>query len=164
MKSLFFLITLLSLVSCAVSRQQMEQNIAGYNLPHKPEKGEGVIYVVRPSGVGALVRFNVYLDVHTNDNEMGWNRGSQFIYIFAKSGEHKLFSLAENNEEMTVNVKEGQPTFIRQDAYMGLIMARNGLTVVDEVEGKYWVKNLSEGKIIKTRLNNVPESRLPASK
>lgn len=161
-----FTLTLLSLflVACStVTPQQMKKEIAGFNLPYAPEKGEGMIYVVRPSPLGYAVRFNVFLDDENSTSEMGWNRGSQYIYFFVKPGDHNLYSVAENTAELKVNVKEGETVFVRQDSYIGFIMARNSLQEIDEVEGQYNVMKLDKGHVIQKRKVDSNTLRLPAA-
>lgn len=150
--------SLLFFVGCASApdRKTMEKALAGYELPHKPKDGEGVVYIVRPSSFGGLVRFNVFLDEHEEPNEMGWNRGSQYIYFFAPEGKHKIWSVAENNAEMEFTVKKSEPIFIKQNAEFGILFARNSLESLGPLEGKYWIKKLNSGEVIKTRLGDSP--------
>ena len=44
----------------------------------------------------------------------------------------------------------GDVIFIQQEAAMGLIMARNNIVRIEEIPGKYHVKKLELGTIIKT--------------
>lgn len=163
MRTLAFMLLSLFFVSCAtVSPTQMKKETANFKLPYAPEKGEAIIYVVRPSALGSLVRFNVFLDDEEDASEMGWNRGSQYIYFFVKPGEHTLYSIAENTADLKVSVREGEAVFVKQDASMGIIMARNSIHKIDDVAGKYHVMKLSQGKIIKIR-KTISEERTPAN-
>ncbi|MDH4163101.1 MAG: DUF2846 domain-containing protein [Nitrospirota bacterium] len=152
----FLLIALLAvtlLQGCArlPAPEEMAQEIKGFELPAKPDQNSAMIYVVRPSMVGTLVRFNVFLDNHDDASEMGYNRGSQYIFFTVKPGRHDIFSKAENWADATIDAKGGDTIFIRQDVQMGFIMARNSLTVVDVLEGTYHVKNTQAGTMIKTQ-------------
>ncbi|MFP5386064.1 MAG: hypothetical protein ACLGHN_08305 [Bacteriovoracia bacterium] len=152
MKALYLLTLALFLVSCSsVSRKQMTEEINGYSLPHKPERGEAIVYVLRPSFLGSLIRFNVYLGDKEDESEMGWNRGSQYIYFFVKPGKHKLYSVAENTAEYEFEAKEGEAVFVEQETNFGIIMARNQLNHLDKTAGTYYVKKLRKGNIIKER-------------
>lgn len=152
MKSLTLLLLSIFMASCTtITPQQMKDATAGYNLPYKPEKGEGMIYVVRPSSLGYAIRFNVFLDDEEKTSEMGWNRGTQYIHFFVRPGEHTLYSVAENTDELKVNVKEGETVFVRQDTQMGIIMARNSLQKIGEVEGTYSVMKLNKGTVLQVR-------------
>lgn len=128
----------------------MREDIKMYRLPMLPEDGKAIVYVVRPSSLGTLVRFNVFLDDKKPESEMGYNRGGQYIYFQVAPGDHQIFSKAENWGEINVTAKPGEVIFIKQDPSMGLIMARNHLIRLQEYEGKYHVKHLQLGTIIKT--------------
>ena len=135
-------------MGCASSHPDMLKEMEGYVLPGESEKepGKAMIYVVRPSGLGALIRFNIFVDdVKKDEMEAGNNRGSQYFYFNVGPGVHKLFSVAENTAEMELAFKADSTYFIQQDTQMGLIMARNSLTVVEPLEGKYDVKKTSPG-------------------
>jgi hypothetical protein len=82
---------------------------------------------------------------------MGYTRGSQYIYFFAEPGQHTIFSKAENWAEVIVEVKAGETIFLKQDASIGIVMARNNIGIIQDLEGKYYVKNSSLGTIIKER-------------
>jgi hypothetical protein len=132
------------------SPEAMKAATADYQLPKLPAAGEAMVYVVRPSSVGSMVRFNVFVDDQEPSSEMGFTRGNQYIYFTLPPGQHKIYSKAENWAETPVSVKAGDVVFIEQEPSMGVIMARNGLVKLDELPGKYHVKNLPVGTIIKT--------------
>lgn len=142
----------IGLTGCASlpSPEAMKAEVAGFQLPKQPEAGKAIVYVVRPSSLGTLVRFNVFLNDQEANSEMGYTRGSQYIYFSVAPGSHKVFSKAENWAEQLVDVKAGDVVFIQQEAQMGVIMARNSLMRLDPVTGTYHVKNTERGTIIKT--------------
>ncbi len=150
--SLFVLSLAVIFSGCASlpSHEKMKADIQGYALPKLPEEGKAIVYVVRPSPVGGLIRFNVFIDDKEPTSEMGYTRGSQYIYFNLTPGEHTILSKAENWAETHVSAKAGDIIFIQQDAQMGIIMARNSLFKIEEVEGKYHVKHLKAGEIIKS--------------
>ena len=80
---------------------------------------------------------------------MGYTRGSQYIYFNVNPGKHQIMSKAENWDLIEVQAKEKEIIFIQQEASMGFVMARNKLSQLDEMEGKYRVKELEMGTIIK---------------
>lgn len=108
-----------------------------------------MIYVVRPSGLGGLIRFNVFVDDQEAASEMGYTRSSQYIYFQVAPGNHLIYSKAENWAEAQVNVKAGEIVFIEQEPTMGVFMARNVITQIKDYQGKYHVKTLGLGTIIK---------------
>ena len=142
---------LAALTGCASlpSPDAMRSQVEGFTLPKLPEKGKAVVYMVRPSGLGGLVRFNVFVDDQEAQSEMGFTRSSQFIWINLAPGQHKIYSKAENWAETLVEAKAGDIIFIEQEPGMGIIMARNSLKSLDEVTGKYHVKTLTPGTMIK---------------
>lgn len=141
----------LLLSSCASlpSPEEMKKATENYSLPKSANNEKALIYIVRPSGLGALVRFNVYLDDKEAASEMGYNRGGQYIHFYTTPGPHKILSLAENWAEVNINPKAGEILFIKQNPEMGIIMARNNIQSIEELEGKYHVKSLTLGTVIK---------------
>ncbi|MCG8294014.1 DUF2846 domain-containing protein [Pseudomonas entomophila] len=127
----------------------MQAEVAHYTLPKAAVADKGLVYVVRPSTTGMMVRFNVFLDDKEADSEMGYNRGNQYIYFYVTPGKHVISSKAENWADMTVNVKAGEVIYLKQEVEMGLVMARNNLKVLSDLEGRYLVKDASLGTIAK---------------
>ena len=128
---------------------EMKKDIANFNLPKLPKDGQAIVYVVRPSSVGGFVRFNVFLDDKEATSEMGYTRSNQYIYFNVPAGAHQIASKAENWAELNFTANPGDIIFIQQNPSMGIIMARNSLAKIQEYEGKYHVKHLSLGTIIK---------------
>ncbi len=155
-KRLFIFATLLTgllLSGCTTPlppQSQMQREIESHQLPHKPSAANSVVYVVRPSSMGAAVRFNVFLDDQDPKSEMGYNRGGQYIYFSVEPGAHKIFSVAENTPELAFDIKPGEIIYIQQRTYPGVLMARNDLSILPPTEGQWRVKTLSQGTIIKT--------------
>jgi hypothetical protein len=140
------------LTGCAtMTPEKMEAEISGYELPQQAEENSSLVYIVRPGSLGTLVRFNVFLDDKKEDSEMGYTRGSQYIYFFVSPGKHNIYSKAENWAETDIDVEAGEIVFIRQITDMGIIMARNSLVTLDDIEGKYYVKTCSLGTIKKKK-------------
>jgi len=133
----------------APSADVMRAETATFQLPKRPDADKALVYVVRPSIMGGVVRFNVFLDDQEDKSEVGYTRASQYIYFSVPPGEHKIFSKAENWADIAISVKAGDIVFLQQDPAMGLVMARNTLLRVEETQGKYYVKTLSVGTLIK---------------
>jgi hypothetical protein len=108
------------------------------------------VYVVRPSGLGGLIRFNVFVGDQEPESEMGWTRASQYIYFSLPAGEHKIYSKAENWAELMVSAGQGEVIYLQQDPTLGIIMARNNLSRIEDYQGKYFVKRLTLGTVLKT--------------
>lgn len=131
------------------SSEQMRTEIAGFQLPKQPSPGKALVYVVRPSGIGGLVRFNVFVDTQADEAEVGYTRGGQYIYFGVDPGSRKISSKAENWAEWTIKVNAGDVIYLQQEPAIGIIMARNNVFPIDETQGKYLVKTLSLGTLIK---------------
>ena len=128
----------------------MKAETANFQVPKLPEAGKAMVYVVRPSGLGGLVRFNVFLDDQEAGSEMGYTRSSQYVYFSVQPGPHKIYSKAENWAEVSITANAGDIIFIQQEVAMGVIMARNNLVKLEETPGKYHVKTLTLGTVLKT--------------
>jgi hypothetical protein len=129
--------------------QAMRDATDKFQLPKLPADGKAMVYVVRPSGLGSLIRFNVFVDDQQATSEMGYTRGHQYIYFSVTPGNHKIYSKAENWADAEVSVKAGDVVYIKQDPSMGLIMARNSIYKIEDYEGKYHVMTLALGTNIK---------------
>jgi hypothetical protein len=142
---------ILAAAGCATlpSPDAMKAEIANYQLPKLPEPGKALVYVVRPSGMGGLVRFNVFLGDQEPQSEMGYTRASQYIHFNIPPGNHKIYSKAENWAELLIAAREGDIVFVQQNVAMGVVMARNNLHTLEDYQGKYHVKNLTPGTILK---------------
>ncbi|MGE5489714.1 MAG: DUF2846 domain-containing protein [Actinomycetota bacterium] len=141
------------LTGCATlpSPEVMKAETASYQLPKTPEEGKAMVYVVRPSSLGGLIRFNVFVDDQEPASEMGYTRSSQYIYFSVPPGEHKIYSKAENWAETLITAKPNDIIFIQQEPQMGVVMARNNIFKLEDYQGKYHVKTLEVGTILKDK-------------
>lgn len=152
-KKILFALTIAAFMTgCATlpSPEAMKAETQSYSLPRLPEKDKAIIYVVRPSPLGTFIRFNVFLNDQEANSEIGFTRGTQYIYFSINPGKHKIYSKAENWAETDVDAKSGDIIFIQQEPTIGVIMARNNLFKIDELQGKYNVKTLTLGTILKS--------------
>jgi hypothetical protein len=140
-----------ALTGCASvpSPEVMRAETASFQLPRMPDPGKAMIYVVRPSGLGGLIRFNVFVDDQEAASEMGYTRGSEYIYFQVPPGERRILSKAENWADAQVRVSAGEVVFIKQEPAMGVLMARNSIERIADFQGKYHVKTLTLGTILK---------------
>ena len=132
------------------SPDKMKTAIKGYELPQLPEEGKAIVYVVRPSSLGGLIRFNVFVNDKEPESEMGYTRSSEYIYFHLEPGDHQVLSKAENWAATDVTANAGDIIFIQQEPSMGIIMARNSLFKLQDYEGKYHVKTLELGTVKRT--------------
>lgn len=162
---LFLFICVALFQGCATlpSSEQMKAEIAGFQLPKQPSLGKALVYVVRPSGIGGLVRFNVFVDNQADEAEVGYTRGGQYIYFGVDPGTRRISSKAENWAEWTIKVNAGDVIYLQQEPAIGIIMARNNIFPVDEMQGKYYVKTLSLGTLIKPEgIRSAPQAQTAA--
>jgi hypothetical protein len=145
----FVIFTLSGCSTTNPSIDVMRAESSSFKLPKLPEDGKAIVYVYRPSALGGLVRFNVFVDGQEPEAEMGYTRGSQYIYFNLAPGTHKILSKAENWAETVVDANAGDIIFIAQEPSVGIIMARNSIGRTAEIEGKYHIKRLELGTIIK---------------
>lgn len=149
----FFLAIFIALIlqGCAnlPSTEIMKAETVNFQLPKQAPSNKSIVYVVRPSSLGALVRFNIHVDTKDDAAEVGYTRGGQYIYFALSAGEHKIYSNAENWAEISLTTKPGEVIFLQQEPTFGVIMARNNIFRIDETQGKYYVKTLLLGELIK---------------
>jgi len=157
MKSRWCIILLLFLLpsilcSCAaVTREQMLKDTQDFLLPQPVKDNYALIYVVRPSGMGGVVRFNIFVnDPKKEDMEAGFTRGGKYIYFYLAPGNYTLYSVAENTAEGTISVEANKTYYLEQVPSMGFLFARNQIKLLDEVEGKYSLKKCEQGEIKRT--------------
>lgn len=128
--------------------EEMKAQVAAYQLPKLPEDGKAIVYVVRPSAYLEDVRLKVFLDNQNPNSEVGSTLGNHYIYFNLVPGEHKILSKGENLAETNVTAKAGDIIFIQQEPAMPILSSvRNKLSVLNDYEGKYHVKNLTKGTI-----------------
>ncbi|AKT29957.1 hypothetical protein BV360_00906 [Pseudomonas syringae pv. actinidiae] len=144
------LLSMALLYGCASpSMEKMQAEVSQYTLPKPAVADKGLIYVVRPSNAGMMVRFNVFLDDKEAESEMGYNRGNQYIYFYVSPGQHVISSKAENWADLPVSIKAGEVVYLKQEVEVGVVMARNGLKQLSDVEGRYLVKDAGLGTVVK---------------
>jgi hypothetical protein len=128
---------------------QMREEVANFKLPKLPEDGKALVYIVRPSYLGTAVWFRVFIDDKEEESEMGYTRGGQYIYFNLEPGDHQILSGSENWAQLNLTASSGDIVFIKQEPNMGFFVARNSLIPIQDYEGRYYVKNLTLGNIIK---------------
>lgn len=141
----------LILSACASnpSHEKMRSSAAYFRLPHLPAQDKAAVYIVRPGGTGTDIKFNVFLDNRDKKSEMGYTKGSQYIYFNVSPGKHTIYSKAENWAIIDINAHAGDVVFLKQNPKFGWIMARNSMENIDSVEGKYYVSKFERGHIYK---------------
>jgi hypothetical protein len=118
------------LSSCSTAKLSAEELQRTKNL--SPAEGKALVYILRPSMVGSLIKF----DVSCDGISLGSTTGKRFIYANLEPGVRKLLGEAENKEEIFLEVEAGKTYYLEQQAKMGLLMARTGWNKLTDSEGK----------------------------
>jgi hypothetical protein len=143
------------LTGCAstITPDEMKSAIKDFDLPVLPQIGKAVVYVIRPSNAFKQDSFKVYIDDKHRKSEIGYTKGLQYIYFNIEPGRHTILSKAENWAEKVINVQAGEIIYIQQVPKRGTMTARNSLYAPFDYQGKYYVKMLELGTIIRKDVN-----------
>ena len=147
----FLTLSLLLLFTACVTPkpENMKRDVAHYTLPKLPKNGGAILYVVRPATLGAMIKFNIFIDNKEADSEVGYTKGKEYLYIYLSAGQHQILSKAKNWALLNIDVKEGDILFLEQKPSSGFPLPSNELIRLLDYEGKYHVKHLKLGTFIK---------------
>ena len=98
----------------------------------EPGADKALVYVLRPSGMGAAVKSWFFCD----DEVLGVNRGSSYFFAQVDPGTHVFWSKSENVDAVELEVGAGKTYYIQQQVRMGALKARTKLEILDEDEGE----------------------------
>lgn len=118
-----------------------------YQAPYAATTKQGLIYVVRPSSLYGIFKYNLVLTDRVANTVVGYNRGYQYIYFYVNPGIYTITSKAENSSSTKIDIKAGETIYLIQDASFGFLFGRNSLYTINPVEGRYYVKNSTLGTI-----------------
>jgi hypothetical protein len=146
LKSVIIIFALLMFFGCvgvSPRPEEMKAQVTGYQLPKLPDEGKAMVYVVRPTDYFGAVSLHVYID--NKESEIGSTKGTQYICFNIAPGEHTIFSKGENWSEINISAKPGEVIFLQQEPAMPILReARNKLLKLQDYEGRYYVKTLSQ--------------------
>ena len=125
----------------------MKRDVHNFTLPKLPKKGHAIVYIVRPANLGAIIKFNVFVDNKEKESEVGYTKGNEYIYFYLSEGNHQILSKAKNWAKLDLAVKENEVIFIEQKPSTGFPLPSNTLVKIVDYEGKYQVKHLKLGTI-----------------
>ena len=109
------------------------------------DPGKARIYVVRPTGFGGAVSFKV----NDGDTLIG-NTGPNGYLCWERPGGHmEVIGKAENTASIPVEVEQGTVYYIQQHVRMGILKARNDLSLLSEADGKSKVSKCKPPKVEK---------------
>jgi len=98
----------------------------------EPEQERALIYVVRPTSLGAAIKSFFFVD----DEVLGVNRGSSYFFAQVSPGKHVFWSKSENVDALELQVEAGKTYYIQQHVQMGGFRARTKIEVLSEAAGK----------------------------
>jgi hypothetical protein len=125
-------------VKGTLSRKEMDLKAKALT----PAEGKALIYILRPTGFGALIRMGVECDsVH-----IGSTKAENYVYAMLDPGAHTLMSKAENHSSLEVTLEAGKIYYVKQLVKMGFAFAETGLKLVDEQEGQKYLKKCKLAK------------------
>lgn len=104
-----------------------------------PIEGKAIVYVIRSSLLGALVKIGVECD----DQNIGATKAKQYVYVILDPGEHTFSSRMENKALLDLTLEAGKIYYIKQKVKMGLVMARVGFELMNDSEGRKTLDNCS---------------------
>ena len=98
---------------------------------HPPE-GKALVYVVRLTSFGSIVK----MEISANGQYVGATGGKRYIYAVLNPGKYIFASKAENTSELHIVLEAGKTYYLEQKVKMGILMARNELVRIDDIEGR----------------------------
>ncbi len=104
-----------------------------------PKPNVAGIYIYRNESMGGAVKMDVALD----GKPRGQTAKKTYIYTEVKPGTHTISSKAENTSEVSIDAVAGKLYYVWQEVKMGVMYARNKLSLVDEATGKNGVNECS---------------------
>ncbi len=125
----------------------MQADTLNYSLPAKPDKNSAMVYIVRPAELSGYIKYSVFLDSNDIKSEVGHTYGGNYIYFKVTPGRHMIYSKILDSASIYIEPEAGETIFIKQQSAVGVMRPTNKVSVIDAVEGKYWVKNTIMGKI-----------------
>ena len=140
MKKIGMVLCVLFLSGCASTTQYVpfpnEKNTVD-------DSSKGRIYLIRPTHFG----FAVPMSISDNGKPIGKTLGHSFLSWETAPGHTNLIGKAETEETLPVFVKEGERIYVKQSVEMGIIMARNSLSPIDETTAKKYLSDMKPPKV-----------------
>jgi hypothetical protein len=137
----------LGLVGCAPTKQFVplpDQNV------QIEDTTKARIYVLRPTTFGSAVNMkitdgNISIGLTGPNGYLCWERDAENTIISGKS---------ENTSSLPIVAEKGKSYFINQEIQLGLIIARNKLTLLEEKKGKMLLMKCKKPILVKDSINS----------
>ncbi|HEY0299243.1 MAG TPA: DUF2846 domain-containing protein [Arachidicoccus sp.] len=101
-----------------------------------PIEGKSIVYIVRPSAMGAAIRMRVDCD----SQRIGANYAAQYIYTVLEPGNHTFSSKAENRSSLDILLEAGKIYYIKQQSKIGILYSETGLKLLSDEDGQKFLK------------------------
>lgn len=95
-------------------------------------KGKALVYIIRPSFFGKIIKFRVYC----GNEYIGYTTGKRYLYIYLEPGKYNIISKAENKSELQLDVEADKTYYVQQKVRFGFIISRNKLIQLNVTEGE----------------------------
>ncbi len=106
---------------------------------------KALIYVIRPSYIGFMVPFKVYLD----DKPAGLTKGKTYFYFYTTPGYHVLKTIAGNTTNLELNLVAGEKYYVKQSIILDKIKPGTDVKIINEDEGEKYLKKINLLKFLK---------------
>jgi hypothetical protein len=104
----------------------------------EPTEDMALVYIFRPSALGAAIKFWVFAD----DQVIGITRGKSYAFALVPEGSHLFWAKAENTSTLEMEVVGGRTYYLKTAVRMGFGKGRVQLSIASEGEAK---KTLEKG-------------------
>jgi len=149
LKTLLLLCIALPFVAFSQTKKEQraleKQELAQHDSTAKsltPVDGKSIVYILRPTNFGALVRMGVDCD----GASIGATHAKTYIYSILSPGKHTLVSKAENKYSLDVDLEPGKIYYIKQKVEMGFAFAETALAVISDEDGKKYLEKCKLSK------------------
>ena len=116
----------------------------------KPDKGYGMVYVVRSFGQWPQTKYHIYLDKAEGKDRIGYTQGGEYINFQVEPGKHELISVANNIKSIPFEIKSGETIFILQVERIDIDGTNQyWLEIMPPDVGKYYVSHSTKGWVDK---------------
>jgi hypothetical protein len=130
--SAFLLVVAVALVSGCASVPMADPAADTAAKSFSPPPGKAGVYIFRNESMGAAVKMDVFLD----GRKLGESAAKTYFYVPVDPGSHEVMGKAENESRVSFNAIAGRVYYFWQEVKMGVMLARNQLTQVDDAKGR----------------------------
>lgn len=128
--SLLFASSLLICSCASVKKLSKELDAEGKTFATKPDKAN--VYVIRNEVIGA----EIGMLVEVNGKLIGKTGAATYILESFEPGTLNIVSKAENDVQMSLDVRAGTNYYIWQEVKMGIMLPRNKLHIISEEDAR----------------------------